>query len=179
MPRSVWLWLLNLDQVSKKKVTVQWLSELSASVCVCVFRPFFFHCSLESTEDWRYNALLSLGQDSASWLLRIHGNSSAIQTKTQGSSSFMYPLTQPSIYQPHNPEPPPSHQMNSPTSWTMFSKCTSGFYKNGSLTWTRLPEQEPVSQNPKNTSRATDTHREEWCSGRTGLSFTLIHTWLL
>ncbi len=61
--------------------------------CLCV-HACFFYCSLENTEDWHYNALLSLGQHSASWRVRIHGNSSAVQTKTQGSTPFMYPLTQ-------------------------------------------------------------------------------------
>lgn len=59
---------------------------------------FFFYCSLESTEDWLYNALLSLGQHSASWRVRIHGNRSVVQTKTQGSTFYIYPSTQPSTY---------------------------------------------------------------------------------
>lgn len=141
------------------------------SVCSCLG---FFYCSLESTEDWHYNALLSLGQHSASWRVRIHGNRSAIQTKTQGSTSFMYPLTQPSIYQPHHATLPPL-QLNSPTSGTMFSKCTSGFYENRSLTWICPPEQEPDSQNLK-------IHPDWWTttlkSDAQGSPFTLIHTCL-
>ena len=77
---------------------------------------------------------------------------------------------------PLDPKPPSTEQSHFPNS-VLAPNAHLGFMRTGVEPGSVLWSRSQIHKTKRSISRLMDTHHDERCSGWTGISFALIHTW--